>query len=121
MTYTFFIVLTLWWTAAFITNLMRVGKIREYAPSKTYIFLLLTTLPSSVGVFIYPIAEAIWGEMGLLSIFGYTVLSLITGVIIGNVIVRVLSTTELGMLFANPLAMICSITGVIVVAVQYLP
>lgn len=104
---------------------MRVGKIREYAPSKTYIFLLLTTLPSSVGVFIYPIAEAIWGEIGLLSIFGYTVLSLITrpltGVIIGNVIVRVLSTTELGMLFANPLAMICSITGVIVVAVQYLP
>jgi CBS domain containing-hemolysin-like protein len=61
------------------------------------------------------------GEIGLLSIFGYTVLSLITGVIIGNVIVRVLSTTELGMLFANPLAMICSITGVIVVAVQYLP
>ncbi|WP_214293392.1 hypothetical protein, partial [Escherichia coli] len=26
--YTLFIVLTLWWTYAFITNLMRVGKIR---------------------------------------------------------------------------------------------
>ncbi len=59
MPYAFFIVMTLWWVAVFITNLMRVGDIREYTPSKTYMFLLLTTLPSGVGVFIYPIEEAI--------------------------------------------------------------
>ena len=36
---------------------------------------MVTTLPAGVGVFIYPIVEAVWGELSLLKVIGYTVLS----------------------------------------------
>ena len=121
MAYHFFIVLTLWWIASFITQLMKVGNLREYGPSKGHLVLMVTTFPATVGVFIYPIVEVIWGEMSLLKVIGYTALALIVGGIIGNIIVRGLSTTTLGMLLINPLAMICSIAGLIVLAAQYLP
>ena len=55
--------------------MMKVGNIREYGPTKTHLLLMVTTLPAGVGVFIYPIVEAVWGELSLLKVIGYTVLS----------------------------------------------
>ena len=115
------IIMTLWWITSFITHLMKVGSIREYGPTEGHLVLIVTTLPAGIGVFIYPIVEVIWGELSLLKVVGYTALALIVGGIIGNIIVRGLSATTLGMLLINPLAMICSIAGLIVLAIQYLP
>lgn len=121
MTYSFFVVMTLWWVASFITHLMKVGSLSEYGPSKGHLILMVTTFPAGVGIFIYPAVEAIWGELSLLKVVGYTVLSLVVGGLVGNMLVRGLSATTFGILIVNPLAMICSITGLIVLAVQYLP
>ena len=57
---------------------------------------MVTTLPAGVGVFIYPIVEAVWGELSLLKVIGYTVLSLIVGGLVGNMIVRGLFSTSRG-------------------------
>ncbi|EPM0379479.1 hypothetical protein WJH32_005488, partial [Klebsiella pneumoniae] len=67
------------------------------------------------------IAEAVWGELPLLKIVGYTALSLIIGGVVGNIVVRGLFSTSLGILFINPLAMIFSLTGIAFLIVQYLP
>jgi hypothetical protein len=80
---------------------MKVGSTREYGATKSHLLLMITTLPAGVGVFIYPIAEAVWGELPLLKIVGYTALSLIIGVV-GNIVVRGLFSTSLGILFINP-------------------
>ena len=64
---------------------------------------MVTTLPAGVGVFIYPIVEAVWGELSLLKVIGYTVLSLIVGGLVGNMIVRGLFSTSIGILLINPL------------------
>ena len=117
----FLMIMTLWWISSFITHMMKVGNIREYGPTKTHLLLMVTTLPAGVGVFIYPIVEAVWGELSLLKVIGYTVLSLIVGGLVGNMIVRGLSATTFGILLVNPLAMICSIAGLIVLAIQHLP
>ena len=110
--------------------MMKVGNVREYGPTKSHLLLMVTTLPAGVGVFIYPIVEVIWGDLSLLKVAGYTFLSLIVGgllanIIVGgllaNIIVRGLSATTFGILLVNPLAMICSIAGLIVLAIQHLP
>ncbi len=75
----FLLIMTLWWASSFITHLMKVGSTREYGATKSHLLLMITTLPAGVGVFIYPIAEAVWGELPLLKIVGYTALSLIIG------------------------------------------
>ncbi|HGF0631894.1 TPA: hypothetical protein ACF7XN_005503 [Klebsiella pneumoniae] len=100
---------------------MKVGSTREYGATKSHLLLMITTLPAGVGVFIYPIAEAVWGELPLLKIVGYTALSLIIGGVVGNIVVRGLFSTSLGILFINPLAMIFSLTGIAFLIVQYLP
>ena len=46
---------------------------------------------------------------------------LIVGGLLANIIVRGLSATTFGILLVNPLAMICSIAGLIVLAIQHLP
>lgn len=117
----FLIIMILWWISSFITHLMKVGNVSEYGPSKGHLLLIVTTFPAGVGVFIYPVVEAIWGELSLLTVVGYTVLSLVVGGLVGNMLVRGLSATTLGILIVNPLAMICSIVGLIVLAVGYLP
>ena len=117
----FLMIMILWWISSFITHMMKVGNIREYGPTKTHLLLMVTTLPAGVGVFIYPIVEAVWGELSLLKVIGYTVLSLIVGGLVGNMIVRGLFSTSIGILLINPLAMICSIAGLIVLAIQHLP
>ncbi|ELI8130076.1 TPA: hypothetical protein ACPZRS_004556 [Yersinia enterocolitica] len=114
-------VMTLWWIASFITHLMKVGNVREYGPTKSHLFLMVATLPAGIGVFIYPIVEVIWGDLSLLKVVGYTFLSLAFGGLLGNIIVRGLSATTFGILLVNPLAMICSIAGLIVLVIQYLP
>ncbi|WP_218830755.1 hypothetical protein, partial [Klebsiella pneumoniae] len=68
-----------------------------------------------------PIVEVIWGDLSLLKVAGYTFLSLIVGGLLANIIVRGLSATTFGILLVNPLAMICSIAGLIVLAIQHLP
>jgi hypothetical protein len=76
--------------------MMKVGNIREYGPTKSHLLLMVTTLPAGVGVFIYPIVEVVWGELSLLKVIGYTVLSLIVGGLVGNMIVRGLFSTSIG-------------------------
>lgn len=119
--YSFFTVMTLWWIASFITHLMKVGNVGEYGPTKTHLLLMVTTFPAGVGVFIYPVVEAIWGELSLLKVVGYTVLSLIVGGLAGNMIFRGLFSTSIGILFINPLAMLCSLAGTAILVMQYLP
>ena len=46
---------------------------------------------------------------------------LIVGGVVGNIVVRGLFSTSLGILFINPLAMISSLTGIAFLIVQYLP
>lgn len=121
MFYTFLMVMTLWWITSFITHLMKVGNIREYSHTKTHLLLMITTFPAGVGVFIYPVVEAVWGELSLLKVVGYTVLSLIVGGIVGNMIVRGLFSTSIGILFINPLAMLFSLAGIAILALHYLP
>jgi len=113
--------MTLWWITSFITHLMKVGNVREYGPTKGHLFLMVATLPAGIGVFIYPIAEVIWGELSLLTVVGYTFLSLVVGGLLANIIVRGLSATTFGILLVNPLAIICSIAGLTVLATQHLP
>lgn len=117
----FLIIMLLWWVSSFITHLMKVGNVSEYGPSKGHLLLMITTFPAGVGVFIYPVVEVIWGELSLLAVVGYTVLSLVIGGLVGNMIVRGLSKTTLGILIVNPLAMICSIAGLVALAAQHLP
>lgn len=117
----FLMVMILWWIASFITHLMKVGNVREYGPTKAHLLLMVTTFPAGVGVFIYPVVEAVWGELSLLKVVGYTVLSLIVGGLVGNIIVRGLLSTSTGVLFINPLAMLFSLTGIAILIVQYLP
>lgn len=112
----FLLIMTLWWVSSFITHLMKADNTREYGATKGHLLLVITTLPSGVGVFIYPIVEAVWGELPLLKILGCTVLSLIVGGIVGNIIVRGLFSTSLGILFINPLAMLFSLSGIAVLA-----
>jgi hypothetical protein len=47
---------------------MKIGSTREYGATKSHLLLMITTLPAGVGVFIYPIAEAVWGELPLLKL-----------------------------------------------------
>lgn len=82
---------------------------------------MVATLPAGIGVFIYPVVEVIWGELSLLKVIGYTFLSLVVGGLLANIIVRGLSATTFSILLVNPLAMVCSIAGLIVLAIQYLP
>lgn len=117
----FLLIMTLWWASSFITHLMKIGSTREYGATKSHLLLMITTLPAGVGVFIYPIAEAVWGELPLLKVVGYTALSLMIGGVVGNIVVRGLFSTSLGILFINPLAMISSLTGIAFLIVQYLP
>ena len=117
----FLMIMILWWISSFITHMMKVGNIREYGPTKTHLLLMVTTLPAGVGVFIYPIVEAVWGELSLLKVIGYTVLSLIVGGLVGNMIVRGLFSTSIGILLINPLAILFSIAGIAFLIVQYLP
>lgn len=98
---------------------MKVGNAREYGITKGHLLLMITTLPAGVGVFIYPIVEAVWGELPLLKILGYTILSLIVGGIVGNMIVRGLFSTSLGVLLINPLAMLFSLTGIAILVLYY--
>ena len=117
----FLMIMILWWISSFITHMMKVGNVREYGPTKSHLLLMVTTLPAGVGVFIYPIVEVIWGDLSLLKVAGYTFLSLIVGGLLANIIVRGLSATTFGILLVNPLAMICSIAGLIVLAIQHSP
>lgn len=117
----FFTIMTLWWASSIITHQMKVGKIREYGPTQSHLILMITTLPAGVGVFIYPIVEAIWGDTSLLKILGETVLSLIVGVIAGNIITRGLSSTWVGILLINPLAACFSLIGIAALVIKHLP
>jgi len=38
--------------------------------AKSHLFLVVTTFPAAIGVFIYPVTEAVWGELSLLKIVG---------------------------------------------------
>jgi len=117
----FLLIMTLWWIVSFITHLMKVGNSREYGPTKSHLFLVVTTFPAAIGVFIYPVTEAVWGELSLLKIVGYTVLSLLIGGAVGNMVVRGLLSTSLGVLFINPIAMLLSLTGVAILIMEYIP
>ena len=49
------------------------------------------------------------GELSLLKVIGYTVLSLIVGGLVGNMIVRGLFSTSIGILLINPLAILSAL------------
>lgn len=115
----FLMIMILWWTASFITHLMKVGNVREYGPTKSHLLLMITTFPAGVGVFIFPVVEAVWGEMSLLKVFGYTSVSFIAGGFVGNMIVRVLISRSIGCLFINPLAMLFSFSGIMLLIMKY--
>jgi len=112
----FILISSLWWTSCVITKLMKVGVRNEYSPSVVYIILIVSILPATLGVFIYPIFEIIWGTFSILSVISYSIVSLVIGTIFGNVIFRVLYLSD-NIFFVsliNPLAMILSISGLII-------
>ncbi|WP_220234517.1 hypothetical protein, partial [Klebsiella pneumoniae] len=63
--------------------------------------------------------ELVWGVMLLLKVFCYTSLSFIDGGFVGNMIVRVLISRSIGFLFINPLAMLFSFSGIMLLIMKY--
>lgn len=84
-------------------------------PPKVAMILVILTLPASIGSWVYPIYELIAGDLP----WWKTISGVAVGVVCASWIPRLLSSSFNGVLLSNPLAVILSIVGVVILIVSH--
>lgn len=111
----FVLIMVLWWSATAVSQHLFVGEPGQYGPA-TNLFLIVAYFPPTVGTWLFPLYEMIWGTTS----WWQVLLGLLLGIVFAVLTRRLLFISPFVLMTGHLIGVIASLLGCIVFLIHIL-